>query len=259
MIAMKTIVLLCSVFLTLTGFSQQVIIQQQTTTTTTTSGSGLFQSNWNTPAPMQGWTNPGFFSTDPSFQISTWGMPGNVVVQTPPTQVTYYTDPYTGQVYVIDQTQEQYYIDQWGNYIPVQQQQIIQQQPVFPQTQIQFQQNPGFVPQVQQCQPVPQNVFNPVTMVPDVNQFSMMIQHISQQSFDSNRLQVAQQIVSANRLTSAQVTDIARLFSFESTRLDFVKFAYPYVVDPGSYFMVNNAFTFSSSVDELNRFLTGMR
>jgi hypothetical protein len=46
-------------------------------------------------------------------------------------------------------------------------------------------------------------------------------------------------------------------FSFESTRLDFARFAYAYVVDPQSYFMVNNAFAFSSSVDDLNRFLMG--
>jgi hypothetical protein len=86
-----------------------------------------------------------------------------------------------------------------------------------------------------------------------------MIQQISAQTFEDNRLQVAQQIVMSNRITSAQVTDIARLFSFESTRLQFAKFAYAYVLDPNSFFMVNNAFTFSSSVDDLHRFITGSR
>jgi hypothetical protein len=59
-------------------------------------------------------------------------------------------------------------------------------------------------------------------------------------------------------LTSAQITDIMRLFSFESSRLEIAKFAYNYVVDPQRYFMVNNAFSFSSSVDDLNRFIGQM-
>jgi hypothetical protein len=85
-----------------------------------------------------------------------------------------------------------------------------------------------------------------------------MLQEISRQNFDSNRLQIAKQVISTNQLTSAQITDIMRLFSFESSRLEIAKFAYNYVVDPQRYFMVNNAFSFSSSVDDLNRFIGQM-
>jgi hypothetical protein len=45
------------------------------------------------------------------------------------------------------------------------------------------------------------------------------------------------------------------MLSFESTRLDFAKFAYTYTLDKENYYMVNNAFSFSSSVAELNNFI----
>lgn len=93
--------------------------------------------------------------------------------------------------------------------------------------------------------------------VMDDRSFGMALQQIGRQSFESNRLQVAQQIAMSNPLSSAQVASIMQQFSFESTRLDFARFAYGYVVDPQRYFMVNNAFAFSSSVDDLNRFLMG--
>ncbi len=93
--------------------------------------------------------------------------------------------------------------------------------------------------------------------VMDDYSFRTALQQISSQSFESNRLQVSQQIAMSNPLSSAQVANIMQLFSFESTRLEFARFAYGYVVDPQRYFMVNNAFAFSSSVDDLNRFLRG--
>jgi hypothetical protein len=75
---------------------------------------------------------------------------------------------------------------------------------------------------------------------------------INGQSFESNKLQVAQQVLGSNCMTSAQVAQIMGVFDFEDTRLQFAKFAYGRTFDIGNYFVVNNAFDFSSSVDELN-------
>jgi hypothetical protein len=49
------------------------------------------------------------------------------------------------------------------------------------------------------------------------------------------------------------------LFSFEGTRLDFAKFAYGRTYDIGNYYMVNDAFTFETSIDELNDYINGYR
>jgi hypothetical protein len=74
-------------------------------------------------------------------------------------------------------------------------------------------------------------------------------------SFDRTRLQVAQQAVAGNYFTAGQVAEMMRLFSFESNRLDLAKFAWSKTVDRQNYYLVNNAFTFSSSVQELNKYI----
>jgi hypothetical protein len=80
---------------------------------------------------------------------------------------------------------------------------------------------------------------------------------IQKQSFSDTQFKIAQQIFNSNCLTSAQVKEIMLIFSFEETRLDFAKFAYGRTFDLGNYYKVNDAFTFSSSVDELNDYITG--
>lgn len=80
---------------------------------------------------------------------------------------------------------------------------------------------------------------------------------IKNQSFSDTQLKVAKQIFNSNCLTSAQVKEIMLLFSFEETRLDFAKYAYGRTYDLGNYYKVNDAFTFSSSVDELNDYIEG--
>lgn len=252
---MKTMTTLLGTLILAGMVNSQVILQQQTTTTTTTTQPRTFIN----PGMLQ---QPGVIQ-QPGVNVQFWTQPG-MILQDPFAQPVgqFFTDPLTGMMYYTDPMQGQFMIDQWGNYIPVQQQIILQQpvtQPQFMVPQQQFFQQQQVFPQQQFIAPQQQFIQQPAFVGVDGGTFSMMIQQISQQSFDSNRLQLAMQIVSSNRLTSAQVTDIARLLSFESSRLDFLKFAYPFVADPGSYFMVNNAFSFSSSVDELNRHIMGFR
>jgi hypothetical protein len=45
------------------------------------------------------------------------------------------------------------------------------------------------------------------------------------------------------------------MFDFEDTRLDFAKFAWEYVYDKDNYYLVNDAFEFELTIDELNEFL----
>lgn len=89
----------------------------------------------------------------------------------------------------------------------------------------------------------------------DQSTFGAAMGTIQKQSFEDSKLKIAQQVFSSNCLTTAQVTQIMGLFSFEDSKLEFAKFAYGRTYDLGNYFMVNNAFTFSSSVDELNEFI----
>jgi hypothetical protein len=78
---------------------------------------------------------------------------------------------------------------------------------------------------------------------------------ITKQSFADGKTKVAKQVTKANCLSVAQVKEVMGLFSFEGDKLDFAKFAYTYTVDKKNYYQLNDAFSFSSSVDELNEFL----
>lgn len=79
---------------------------------------------------------------------------------------------------------------------------------------------------------------------------------IASKSFEDSKLTLAKQIVSANCVLSSQVKDILGIFGFESTRLEFAKYAYKYTYDKKNYYKINDAFQFESSMDELNEFIT---
>jgi len=84
-------------------------------------------------------------------------------------------------------------------------------------------------------------------------QFQQALHQISNQRYESSRLSVAKQITRNNQLQSSHVRDIMHQFSFESTRLSYARFAYNHVMDPQNYFMVNDAFNYSSSVRALEQ------
>ncbi|MBR4583607.1 MAG: DUF4476 domain-containing protein [Bacteroidales bacterium] len=78
---------------------------------------------------------------------------------------------------------------------------------------------------------------------------------IEKASFEETKLTIAKQIVASELMTARQLAEIARLFSFESTKLEFLKFAYQYCYDQNKYYIVNNVFNFSSSIYELNEYI----
>lgn len=82
---------------------------------------------------------------------------------------------------------------------------------------------------------------------------------IASRSFEDSKLQIAQQVFNSNCMTSAQVNEIMQLFTFEDSKLDFAKFAYGRTYDIGNYYIVNNAFTFESSIDDLNLYINSFR
>lgn len=85
--------------------------------------------------------------------------------------------------------------------------------------------------------------------------FSSASGSIAKQSFEEDKLKVAKQATKANCLSCEQIKSVMGLLTFEESKLEYAKYAYDYCVDKGNYFTINDAFTFSSSVDELNEFL----
>lgn len=80
---------------------------------------------------------------------------------------------------------------------------------------------------------------------------------IASKRFESDKLTLAKQVVAGELMTVAQLTEIARLFEFETDKLEFLKFAYNYCYDKNKYYLVNSVFAFSTSIDELNRYIQG--
>ena len=78
---------------------------------------------------------------------------------------------------------------------------------------------------------------------------------IASKNFEDSKLTMAKQIMNTNCLFSSQVKEIMLLFSFEGTRLDLAKYGYGYTFDIGNYYKVNDAFTYESSIDELNEYI----
>lgn len=99
---------------------------------------------------------------------------------------------------------------------------------------------------------------SPVTPAPALmhNQdFQRLIDQLEDNFFDDQRMVIAQQAIGNKAMTTGQVVQILETFNFESTRLEFAKYAYTKVVDQDRYYMVNDSFNFSSSVHELNDYI----
>ena len=104
--------------------------------------------------------------------------------------------------------------------------------------------------------PMPPAPPTPYAMSP--RDYEEACQLISDESFDSSRMTVAEQVVSSNPMTASQILGICKLFSFESNKLSFAKFAYAYCVDKNKYYLLNEAFSYESSKRELNEFIKGL-
>ena len=90
----------------------------------------------------------------------------------------------------------------------------------------------------------------------DGRTFSEAKQSISFASFDDTKLSTAKTIIGSNFMSTTQVMEVCRLFSFDANRLTFAKFAYSRVTDPQNYFKVASVFDFDSNKRALNDFIS---
>lgn len=83
--------------------------------------------------------------------------------------------------------------------------------------------------------------------------YNAAIGSVAARSTDNGKLLSAKQIISSNCLTTEQVMEMVTLLEVEESRLDLATYAYPYVLDQGSYFKMNSVFSNDESIDELNQ------
>lgn len=81
---------------------------------------------------------------------------------------------------------------------------------------------------------------------------------INNASFDNSRMTVAKQAISAKKcFTVNQIKEILGLYDFESSKLEMAKYSYDYCIDKSNYYLINDLFSFTSSKDELTKYVQG--
>ncbi len=85
----------------------------------------------------------------------------------------------------------------------------------------------------------------------DDNTFNLFLQTLKDESFDSNKLKMAKNYASKSALSAQQILKVCKEFTFDSNRLDFAKSAYVTCYDKNNYFLLKNAFDYSSSYNSL--------
>ena len=86
-------------------------------------------------------------------------------------------------------------------------------------------------------------------------EFDRVLDNISKERFENNMLRSATQIINSNYFTSQQVKELLQLFGFENNKLDLAKLAYDKTVDQRNFSIINDVFSYSSSRDELARYI----
>lgn len=86
-------------------------------------------------------------------------------------------------------------------------------------------------------------------------EYGDILNRMTESWFEEDRLIIARQAIGNRAISSEQALELAGTFSFESTRLEFAKYAYLKVIDPQRFYIVNDAFSFSSSKRELDEFI----
>ena len=100
---------------------------------------------------------------------------------------------------------------------------------------------------------------NGYSNVMNTREFETMKDQLRKEWFENNRLTSAKFIIERNNFTSVQVKELMLLFTFENNRLEIAKAAYRKAIDKNNYYIVNDALTFSSSKDDLARFIRQSR
>ncbi|QOG02457.1 DUF4476 domain-containing protein [Flavobacterium sp. MDT1-60] len=82
---------------------------------------------------------------------------------------------------------------------------------------------------------------------PELNSkdFEIAITTIKKESFDDQKLSIAQNIILNNCLRTDQIAQIAKTLSFSQNQMKFVKSAYTSCTDPKNYYLIKDIFSFA--------------
>jgi len=93
----------------------------------------------------------------------------------------------------------------------------------------------------------------------DDYEFSRALNSINMQRDQFRKMDNARQVINMNYFTSSQVRQMLQSFSFENDKLDLAKMAYDKTIDKQNFYLVNDAFSYSTTKDELARWVRTQR
>ena len=82
-------------------------------------------------------------------------------------------------------------------------------------------------------------------------QMQAVMDALNGQSFDDKKLEIAKLCVTIGYFCTADMAQMATVFSFDDKRLEFLKYAYPYCLDKEQYPTLRESFSFRSNFDAL--------
>lgn len=89
--------------------------------------------------------------------------------------------------------------------------------------------------------------------------FSVQLDALQRERFEATRFDIAQQLISRNYFTTAQVKQIAQTFSFDNNRLELAKKAYGKTVDKQYYAVLYDVLSSANSRRELATYMNNYR
>lgn len=89
--------------------------------------------------------------------------------------------------------------------------------------------------------------------------FLQMKQAVAREAIDANRMNIAKAALARQKISSYQAKDLLSVFSFETPRLEMAKFCFALATDPANYYVVAEALSYSSSKNELLRYMQQYR
>lgn len=125
---------------------------------------------------------------------------------------------------------------------------------LIPEQPNQMPEQPNNQPQIQ---PVPTPA--PTANVMNNDQFSGLRNAVKESNFDDQRLEIAKQGIRNSMLSIEQIRALVDVFSFEDSKVELAKFAYNYTPDKNRYQELYSAFKFSSSTDEVLKYIDTQR
>lgn len=101
------------------------------------------------------------------------------------------------------------------------------------------------------------NNIPPICM--NTQDFSDLHARVVDRMTDTDKLKLLQSVLKNRFISTEQAKQIIDWMSFESTKLEFAKWAYDNISDKNNYWKLESEFTFESTKSEFNEFLSGKR